>query len=125
LIGAVPPVMVKSEKNPGGTPVEVFDQARAGVFANRAAFYWDFIVPFYGYNREGAGVNEQVWLNWWRQAMMGAANAQFLCIKAFSETDFTEGLRVIDPPVLGAHGDHDEIVPVAGSAVLTAKLVKN
>lgn len=125
LIGAVPPVMVKSEKNPDGTPVEVFDQARAGVFAHRAAFYWDFIVPFYGYNREGAGVNEQVRLNWWRQAMMGAANAQFLCIKAFSETDFTEDLRVIDAPVLILHGDDDQIVPVADSAVLTAKLVKN
>jgi non-heme chloroperoxidase len=125
LIGAVPPVMVKSASNPGGIPVDVFDGLRAGLAANRSAFYWDFIPPFYGYNRPGVGVNEQVRANWWRQAMMGAANAQYACIKAFSETDFTEDLKSIEAPVVILHGDDDQIVPVADSALLSAKLVRN
>ena len=124
LIGAVPPVMVKSASNPGGTPIEVFDGLRAGLAANRSAFYWDFIVPFYGYNRQGAAVNEQVRLNWWRQAMMGGAHPQSACIKAFSETDFTEDLQSIEAPVLFMHGDDDQIVPIADSALLAVKLVK-
>ncbi|HYE43778.1 MAG TPA: alpha/beta hydrolase [Caulobacteraceae bacterium] len=124
LLGAVPPVLVKSPTNPGGTPLEVFDGLRASVAANRAAFYWDFIVPFYGWNRDGAAANEQVRMNWWRQAMMGALNAQYECIKAFSETDFTEDLKAIEAPVLILHGDDDQIVPVGDSALLTAKLVK-
>jgi non-heme chloroperoxidase len=111
--------------NPGGLPIEAFDGIRKGLAANRASFYWDFIPPFYGYNRPGVTLNEQVRLNWWRQAMMGAANAQYECIKAFSETNFTEDLKVIDAPVLIMHGDDDQIVPIADSAPLSAKLVKH
>jgi len=125
LIGAVPPVLLKSASNPGGTPIEVFDNLRAGLAANRAEYYWNFIIPFYGYNRPGASVNEQVRLNWWRQAMMGGAHAQYECVKAFSETDFTEDLRSIDAPVIIMHGEDDQIVPVSDSALLTAKLVKH
>lgn len=125
LIGAVPPIMVKSASNPEGIPIEVFDNLRAGVATNRSATYWDFILPFYGYNRPGVAVNEQVRLNWWRQAMMGAANAQFLCIKAFSETDFSLDLKAIEAPVLFMHGEDDQIVPVGISAKLGSKLVKN
>lgn len=124
LIGAVPPVLLKSVMNPGGIPIEVFDGLRAALAANRPSFYWDFTLPFYGYNREGATVNEQVRLNWWRQAMMGGAHPQYECIKAFSETDFTEDLRSIDAPVLIMHGEDDQIVPIANSALLSAKLVK-
>ena len=125
LIGAVPPLLVKTDANPGGIPLEAFDGLRAGLAANRSVFYWDFIVPFYGYNREGAPVNEQVRLNWWRQAMMGAANAQYACVKAFSETDFTDDLRSIEVPVVFMHGDDDQIVPVADTAELAVKLVRN
>ncbi len=125
LIGAVPPVMAKTATNPDGIPIDVLDGIRAGLAANRSAFYWDFIVAFYGYNRPGVTVNEQVRLNWWRQAMMGAANAQYECVKAFSETDFTEDLKRIDAPTLVLHGDDDQIVPIARSALLSAKLVKH
>jgi non-heme chloroperoxidase len=126
LIGAVPPVMVKSASNPNGLPIELFDGLRAGLAASRTNFYWnDFIVPFYGFNRPGVAVNEQIRLNWWRQAMMGAANAQYECVKAFSETDFTEDLKSIDAPVVIMHGDDDQIVPVANTALITAKLVKH
>jgi non-heme chloroperoxidase len=125
LIGAVPPIMVKSAKNPGGTPIEAFDELRAGLAANRSEYYWNFIIPFYGFNRPNTPVNEQVRLNWWRQAMMGAANAQYECVKAFSETDFTDDLRSIDVPVIVMHGDDDQIVPIADSGLLTAKLVKH
>jgi non-heme chloroperoxidase len=125
LISAVPPVVVKSESNPGGIPLEVFDGLRAALAANRSSFYWDFTVPFYGYNRQGAAANEQVRLNWMRQAMMGGAHPQYQCIKAFSETDFTEDLRSIDAPVLIMHGDDDQIVPIADSALLSAELVKH
>jgi non-heme chloroperoxidase len=124
LIGAVPPVMVKSPSNPDGVPIEVFDTLRANLAANRSACYWDFIVPFYSYNRPGAVVNEQVRLNWWRQAMMGAANAQYLCIKAFSETDFTDDLRLIEAPILFMHGGDDQIVPIATSAQVGIKLAQ-
>ena len=124
LIAAVPPILLKSASNPGGIPIELFDGLRAGLAANRSATYWDFIVPFYGYNREGAAVNEQVRLNWWRQAMMGGAYPQYECIKAFSETNFTEDLQSIDAPVLSMHGDDDQIVPIDASAMLTSKLIK-
>jgi non-heme chloroperoxidase len=117
--------MIKTSSNPGGIPLEVFDGLRAGLAANRTGFYWDFIVPFYGFNRPGAPVNEQIRLNWWRQAMMGGAHPQIAGIKAFSETDFTEDLRSIDVPVIIMHGDDDQIVPIADSALLTAKLVKH
>ena len=124
LIGAVPPVLLKSARNPGGTPIELFDSLRAGLAANRAQFYWDFPIPFYGFNRTGTPVIEAVRQNWWRQAMMGAANGQYECIKAFSETDFTDDLKSIDLPVLVMHGDDDQIVPIADSAMLSSKLVK-
>jgi non-heme chloroperoxidase len=126
LIGAVPPIMVKSEKNPGGTPIEAFDGLRAALAANRAQFFRDVPSgPFYGFNRPGAKVSPGVIDNWWRQGMMGGAKAHYDCIKAFSETDFTEDLKAINVPVLILHGDDDQIVPIADSALLSAKLVKN
>ncbi len=126
LIGAVPPVMVKSEANPGGLPIEVFDGFRAALVANRAQFYIDVPTgPFYGFNRAGATISQGAIDNWWRQGMMGGAKAHYDCIKAFSETDFTEDLKAIDVPVLILHGDDDQIVPIADSALLAAKLVKN
>jgi len=126
LIGAVPPVMVKKDSNPGGTPLAVFDEFRAALAANRAQFFLDVPSgPFYGFNRPGAKVSEGVIRNWWRQGMMGAANAHYDCIKAFSETDFTEDLKKITVPTLIMHGDDDQVVPIADSALLTAKLVKN
>jgi non-heme chloroperoxidase len=126
LIGAVPPVMVKSDKNPGGLPIEVFDGFRAALVANRAQFFRDVPAgPFYGYNRPGAKASEGVIGNWWRQGMMGGAKAHYDCIKAFSETDFTDDLKAITVPVLVMHGDDDQIVPFADSAPLSAKLLKN
>jgi Predicted hydrolases or acyltransferases (alpha/beta hydrolase superfamily) len=126
LIGAVPPIMIKSEKNPGGLPLEVFDGFRAALAANRAQFYRDVPSgPFYGFNRPNATVQPGVIDNWWRQGMMGGIKAHYDCIKAFSETDFTEDLKKIDVPVLIQHGDDDQIVPFADSAPLSAKLVKN
>lgn len=125
LIGAVPPIMVKSAKNPGGLPIDVFDGFRSALAANRAQFYKEVPVPFYGYNREGATVSEGVKENWWRQGMMGGAKAHYDCIKAFSETDFTEDLKKISVPVLVLHGDDDQIVPIADSAELSIKLLKN
>ncbi|ANH72183.1 hypothetical protein ACS15_2709 [Ralstonia insidiosa] len=125
LIGAVPPIMVKTPANPGGLPLEVFDGFRARVATDRAQFYKEVPTPFYGYNREGAKVSEGVKENWWRQGMMGGAKAQYDCIKAFSETDFTDDLKKIDVPVLIMHGDDDQIVPIADSALLSAKLVRN
>jgi non-heme chloroperoxidase len=126
LIGAVPPIMVKSDKNPGGVPIEVFDGFRAAFLANRAQFFRDVASgPFYGFNRPGAKVSQGVIDNWWRQGMMGSANAHYDCIKAFSETDFTGDLEAIDVPVLIMHGDDDQMVPIADSALLSARLVRN
>jgi non-heme chloroperoxidase len=126
LISAVPPVMVKSEANPGGLPIEVFDGLRAALAANRAQFYRDLPTgPFYGYNREGAEVKPGVVDNWWRQGMMGGIKAHYDCIKAFSETDFTEDLKRIEVPVLVMHGTDDQIVPYADSAPLSVKLLRN
>jgi len=126
LIGAVPPIMVKSDKNPGGLPIEVFDGFRAALVANRAQFFLDVPSgPFYGYNRPGAKVSQGVIENWWRQGMAGGAKAHYDCIKAFSETDFTEDLKAIAVPTLVMHGDDDQIVPYADSAPLSAKLLKN
>ncbi len=126
LIGAVPPVMVKSDKNPGGLPIEVFDGFRSALLANRAQFFLDIPTgPFFGFNRPGAQVSEGAIRNWWRQGMMGGAKAHYDCIKAFSETDFTEDLKTIDVPVLVMHGDDDQIVPIADSAHLAIKLLKN
>jgi len=125
LIGAVPPIMVKSEKNPGGLPIEVFDGFRSALVANRAQFFRDVPAgPFYGFNRPGAKSSEGVIANWWRQGMMGGAKAHYDCIKAFSETDFTDDLKTIDLPVLVMHGTDDQIVPYADSAALSIKLLK-
>ncbi len=125
LIGAVPPIMLKTASNPGGLPMEVFDSIRTGVANNRPQFYKDITLPFYGYNRPGAKVSEGIREHWWLQGMMGGVKAHYDCIKAFSETDFTEDLKKIDVPTLILHGDDDQIVPIADSAVLSAKLVKN
>jgi non-heme chloroperoxidase len=126
LIGAVPPIMVKTPANPGGLPIEVFDGFREQLAANRAQFYLDVASgPFYGYNRPGAKVSEAVIQNWWRQGMIGGAKAHYDGIKAFSETDFTEDLKVIDVPTLVMHGDDDQIVPIAASALLSVKLLKH
>jgi non-heme chloroperoxidase len=125
LIGAVPPIMLKTPANPGGLPIEVFDGFRAALSANRAQFFHDVPAgPFYGFNRPGAQVSEGVIDNWWRQGMMGGAKAHYDCIKAFSETDFTEDLKTIDVPVLVMHGDDDQIVPIADSALISIKLLK-
>jgi non-heme chloroperoxidase len=125
LIGAVPPIMVKTPANPGGLPVEVFDGLRRQLAANRAEFYLEVAGgPFYGYNRPGAKASQAVIGNWWRQGMMGGAKAHYDGIKAYSETDFTEDLKRIDAPTLVMHGDDDQIVPIADSAKLSVKLLK-
>ena len=126
LIGAVPPIMLKTAANPGGLPIEVFDDLRKALASNRAQFYVDFPSgPFYGYNRPGAKASQGVIENWWRQGMMGGAKAHHEGIKAFSETDFTPDLKSINVPTLVMHGDDDQIVPIADSAPLSAKLLKN
>jgi non-heme chloroperoxidase len=126
LVDAVPPVMVKKDSNPGGTPIEVFDGFRAALAANRAQLYLDIPTgPFYGFNRPGAKVSQGAIQNWWRQGMMGSVKAGYECIKAFSETDFTEDLKSIEVPVLVIHSEDDQIVPYADAGPLTAKLLKN
>ncbi|AXA38724.1 alpha/beta fold hydrolase [Rhizobium leguminosarum] len=126
IIGAVPPIMVKTDANPGGLPIEVFDGLRKQLAANRAQFYYDLPAgPFYSFNRPGAKVLEPVINNWWRQGMIGGAKAHYDGIKAFSETDFTEDLKIITVPTLVMHGDDDQIVPIADSALLSAKLLQN
>lgn len=126
LIDAVPPLMVKTESNPGGTPREVFDGLRTQLAANRAQFYLDFASgPFYGFNRPGAKVSQGLIDNWWRQAMMGSIKGELECSYAFSETDFTEDLKSIGVPALVIHSEDDQIVPYADSAPLTVKLLKN
>ncbi len=126
LISAVPPIMVKTAANPGGLPKDVFDGLQAQLAANRAQFYTDLAAgPFYGFNRPGAKVSQGTIRNWWRQGMMGAANAHYDGIVAFSQTDFTEDLKKITVPVLVLHGDDDQIVPCADAGPLSAKLVKN
>lgn len=125
LIGAVPPVVLRGVNNPGGLPMEVFDQLRTSVLADRSQFWNDLSMPFYGYNRPGAKISEGVRESFWLQGMMAGMPASYFCIKAFSETDMTEDLKKIDVPTLILHGDDDQIVPIAGSAMLSAKLVKN
>ncbi len=126
LIGAVPPVMVRKESNPEGLPIEVFDGFREALVANRAQFYIDVPTgPFYGFNRDGAKVSQGLIDNWWRQGMMGAAKAHYDCIKAFSETDFTEDLKALDIPVLVMHGTDDQIVPIHDSALKAIGLLRN
>ncbi len=126
IAAAVPPVMLKSEKNPGGLPIDVFDGLRAALAANRAQFYIDVPSgPFYGFNRSGAKISQGLIDNWWRQGMIGGAKAHYDCIKAFSETDFTEDLKKIEVPVLVMHGTDDQIVPYADAGPLSVKLLKN
>ena len=126
LIDAVTPLVVKTGSNPGGLPMAVFDGLRAALAANRAQFYLDFASgPFYGFNRPGAKVSEGLIRNWWRQAMMGSIKGQYECIKAFSETDFTDDLKAIDVPVLVIHSEDDQVVPYADSGPLAAKLLRN
>jgi len=125
LIGAIPPLMLKTAANPGGTPIEAFDQIRASVLADRSQFFKDLIMPFYGYNRPGAKISEGVRESFWLQGMMCGFPGAYFCIKAFSETDLTEDLKKMDVPTLFLHGDDDQIVPIADSAMLAVKLVKN
>jgi non-heme chloroperoxidase len=126
LISAVPPLMLKTASNPGGLPKEVFDGLQAQVAEHRAQFYLDLPTgPFYGYNRQGAKIDQGVIRNWWRQGMMGGAKAHYDGIVAFSQTDFTEDLKKITVPTLVMHGDDDQIVPYADSGPLSAKLLKN
>jgi len=123
LIGAVPPVMLKSAKNPGGLPIDVFDQLRASVLADRSQFFKELTMPFYGYNRPGAKISEGVRESFWLLGMLCGMPASYFCIKAFSETDMTEDLKRIDMPTLILHGDDDQIVPIADSAMLSAELI--
>jgi non-heme chloroperoxidase len=125
LIGAIPPLMLKTSANPGGLPLEVFDQIRAGVAADRSQFWKDLSMPFYGYNRPGAKVSEGVRNSFWLQGMMAGFPASYFCIKAFSETDTTEDLKKFDVPTLILHGDDDQIVPIGAAAMQSSKIVKN
>lgn len=125
LIGAIPPLMLKTEDNPGGTPIEVFDQLRAAVQADRSQFWKDLSLPFYGYNRAEAKISEGVRKSFWLQGMMAGLPASYFCIKAFSETDLTVDLKKFDVPTLILHGDDDQIVPIGASAMLSSKLVRN
>jgi non-heme chloroperoxidase len=125
LIGAVPPLMLKTESNADGLPLSVFDAIRTGVAADRSQFYRDLTLPFYGYNRAGAKISEGIREHWWLQGMMGGVKPQYDCIKAFSETDFTEDLTRIDIPVLVMHGDDDQIVPIGAAGLRSAKILKN
>ena len=126
LIAAVTPMMLRTQNNTGGLPIEVFDGFRTSLVANRAQFYRDIPAgPFFGFNRAGAKISEGVIQNWWRQAMMGGIKAQYDCIKALSETDFTEDLKAISIPTLILHGDDDQIVPIAASSLLSAKLMRD
>ena len=125
LIGAVPPLMLKTPANPGGLPMEVFDQIRAGVVGDRSQFWKDLSLPFYGYNRPGAKISEGVRESFWLQGMMCGFPGSYFCVKAFSETDQTEDLKKFDVPTLILHGDDDQIVPIGAAAMLSSKLVKS
>ena len=125
LISSVPPLMLKTDKNPTGSPMSVFDDLRAQYVANRPQFYWDITLPFYGYNRPGAKISEGIRKHWWLQGMMGGVKSHYDCIKAFSETDFTEDLKKFNVPTLVMHGDDDQIVPIAAAGLLSAKIVKD
>ena len=126
IVAAIPPVMLKSDTNPGGLPMDVFDGFRTALAVNRADFYLQVASgPFYGYNRAGADRKEAVVRNWWRQSMEGAAKQHYDCIAVFSETDFTEDLKRIEVPTLVMHGDDDQVVPIADAALLSVKLLRN
>jgi len=124
LIGAVPPLMLKTASNPGGLPIEVFDGIRKGTLANRAQFFRDLTLPFYGYNREGAEVSEGIRETFWLQGMMGGIKGEYDCVREFSEVDYTEDLKKIDKPTLIIHGDDDQIVPIKASAEKAAQTVE-
>ncbi|WP_293387972.1 alpha/beta hydrolase [Nevskia sp.] len=125
LVGAVPPLMLRTAGNPDGVPMQVFDDIRKGVIDNRAQFYKDLVMPFYGYNRPGATVSEGVRDSFWLQGMLGGLKGQYDCIKQFSEVDYTEDLKKIDVPTLIVHGDDDQIVPIGTAALLSSKIVRN
>jgi non-heme chloroperoxidase len=125
LIGAIPPLMLKTPANPGGLPIEVFDDLRDSVVSDRSQFWRDLSLPFYSYNRPNAKISEGVRQSFWLQSMMAGFPASYFCIKAFSETDLTEDLKRIDVPTLVLHGDDDQIVPYADSALLSSKIIKN
>lgn len=125
LIGAVPPMLLKTPSNPEGLPIELFDQLRAGLQADRGQFYRDFSLPFFGYNKPGAKVSEEVRNSFVRQSMMGSLAASYLCVKAFSETNFTEDLKKFDVPTLILHGEADQIVPIGITAMVSSKIVKD
>jgi non-heme chloroperoxidase len=125
LVSAVPPLMLKTEKNPGGLPISVFDGLRAQVASNRPQFYQELTLPFFGYNRPGAKISEGIQDHFWLQGMLGGMKPHYDCIKAFSETDFTEDLKKFDVPTLILHGDDDQIVPIGAAALMSAKIVKN
>jgi non-heme chloroperoxidase len=125
LIGAIPPLMLKTAANPGGLPIDVFDGLRASVVADRSQFWKDLSMAFYGYNRPDAKISEGVRESFWLQGMMAGFPASYFCIKAFSETDLTEDLKKIDVPTLVLHGDDDQIVPIGASALLSSKIIKN
>ncbi len=124
LISAIPPLMLKTDRNPNGTPLEAFDQIRAGVLADRSQYFKDLSLPFYGYNRPKAKVSEGVRRSFWLQSMMAGMPASYLCVKAFSETDTTEDLKKFDIPTLFLHGDDDQIVPIDAAAIPASKIVK-
>ncbi len=125
LIGAVPPIMLKTDKNPGGLPIEAFDKLRSGVLTDRSHFFKELSVPFYGANRPGSIVSQELRDFFWLQGMLAGFKGVYDCIKAFSETDFTEDLKKFDVPTLILHGDDDQIVPIADSAMISSKLIKN
>jgi non-heme chloroperoxidase len=125
LIGAVPPLMLKTKDNPGGLPIEVFDGIRKGTFDNRSQFFKDLAMPFYGFNRPGAKMSEGIRDSFWLQGMMGGIKGLLDCIREFSEVDYTADLKKIDVPTLVLHGDDDQIVPIGASGMMTAKIVKN
>ena len=125
LVSAVPPLMLKTDKNPGGLPISVFDDLRAQLAANRPQFYEELTLPFFGYNRPGAKISEGVRDHFWLQGMLGGMKPHYDCIKAFSETDFTEDLKKFDVPTLILHGDDDQIVPIGAAGLMSAKIVKN
>ena len=125
LISPVTPIMVKTETNPEGVPMSVFNEIRLNTATQRQQYFHDFTIPFYGYNREGAKVSQGIRENWWRQGMMGAIKAHYDCVKVFSETDFTEDLKSVDIPVLVMHGEDDQIVPCELTGAKAVKLLKN
>jgi non-heme chloroperoxidase len=125
LVGAVPPLMLKTEANPNGLPIEVFDDIRKNTYENRSQFFYDLSMPFYGYNREGAKASEGIRMNFWLQGMQAGIKPAYDCIKQFSEVDYTEDLKKFDVPTLILHGDDDQIVPIGASAMISSKIVPN